>query len=239
MNGSAAEFVPRRPASASSFTPNAAALPFMMPGLLSEFNDADVQWKHRLETASRLVEVNGRPPAGTCCRQPCTYGLTPIPPPTRRHIASERCCAFPADLTRARTGGLDSAGPSSPAVRLPEEDDLFGLGMTGFVPSDPAGSASAGPAAQSLDAAMRGLALSQPSPTQRDPQQHGGGGHAGGAADGRRPTSAGLAAADPLASPVKCAPMREFVRSACCPTAGCACWTCCHRVGAQTSLGAA
>ncbi len=117
-----------------------------------------------------------------------------------------------ADLTRARTGGLDSAGPSSPAVRLPEEDDLFGLGMTGFVPSEPPGSAAAGTAAQPLDAAMRGMALShQSSPVlQRDPrelQQRGdGGGHGIGAADGRRPASAGLAAADLMASPVKRAP---------------------------------
>ena len=120
-----------------------------------------------------------------------------------------------ADLTRARTGGLDSAGPSSPAVRLPEEDDLFGLGMTGFVPSEPAGSAAAGPAAaQPLDAAMRGLAVSQASPTlQRDPRD--GGGHGFGAGDSRRPGSAGLAAADHTASPVKCAPKRGTLRSVC------------------------
>ena len=55
MNGSAAEFVPRRPSSASSsFTPNAAALPFMMPGHL--FGDHRCQLlaaKHDSQAAIR------------------------------------------------------------------------------------------------------------------------------------------------------------------------------------------
>ena len=127
---------------------------------------------------------------------------------TRLYVASRRCCVSAADLTRARTGGLDSAGPSSPAVRLPEEDDLFGLGMTGFVPNEPASSAAGVPAAQPLDAAVRGMALSQPSPVlQREPremQQRGdGSGHGIGTADSRRPSLAGLAAADLMASPVR------------------------------------
>jgi len=134
--------------------------------------------------------------------------LDQVTPTTRLYVASRRCCVSTADLTRTRTGGLDSADPSSPAVRLPEEDDLFGLGMTGFVPNGAASSAAAGPGAQPPDAAMRRMALSQPPPvSQRDPrelQQRGdGGGHGIGAADGRRPMSAGLAAADFAVSPVK------------------------------------
>ena len=102
-------------------------------------------------------------------------------------------------------------------MRLPEEDDLFGLGMTGFVPGEPAGSAAAGHA-QSLDSSLSGLALRQASAVQRDAQrmqQHDGSGVGFGAADGRRPTSAGLATADFVTSPLKYALVRKYMHSLC------------------------
>jgi len=90
MNGSAAEFVPRRPSSALSFTPNAAALPFMMPGLVLDVSTVDAHVRQRFGTVSHLIMLNGRPRADVCCRHPVRMvnQVTPTPPLC---IASRRC----------------------------------------------------------------------------------------------------------------------------------------------------
>ncbi len=62
--------------------------------------------------------------------RPCNARYAPVPRDSRD--------AF-ADLPRVRAGGTDGSGPSMSPVRLPEGDDLFGLGMTGFVPGEALG----------------------------------------------------------------------------------------------------
>ena len=126
-----------------------------------------------------------------------------VPSSLRPTLETPKMISCRADLPRARAGGTDGAGPSASPVRLPEGDDLFGLGMTGFVPGDAPG-AGTGAGQQPSELSLHALALQQSSPAHRDvlqqQQQQLEGGLGFGPADGRRPSSAGSVGALPSPS---------------------------------------